>query len=69
MRRVSVSGGEVGQETGSCVYTSSTGRMVESCACKLGFLFNIEATRSTVSGSVTEWFIVPDCILLCCADH
>lgn len=55
--RVSVSGIEAGQETGSSVYTSSTCRMVEYWAWKFVFLFKIQATGRTVSGSVTECLI------------
>lgn len=64
-----VSGVEVGQETGSSFHTSFTCRVFEYSAWRLGFLCIMEATRSTVSGSATEWLIVPNCILLCTADH
>lgn len=41
MSDVSVSGIEVGQETGSSVYASFTRRVVGYCAWKLSFLFKI----------------------------
>lgn len=59
----------IGQETGRNFYTSFTCRVVEDSAWKLGFVFKIQATGRTVSGGVSEWLIVLNCILLCSADH